>query len=175
MNKKILALAIAAVTLMASSASAQNNRCNAPANNCKTEQCTAAPCDKKVCKKADCNYPDCTKNCCQKQRCNKKDRKQCRMFESLNLTQDQQSRIAAITPPREVIKAAVKNGTVKQGENMREYVRTVRADYLKSVKQVLTPDQYNKFLENFFVNAAPNHKGKTNKHGQHHKQGRRNK
>ena len=165
MNKKILALAIAAVTLMASSASARENRCANNGNDCKIEKCEKNVCKKDNCKKENCKKQACKKDNCKQNVCKPGTRdckKKCNPFEGLNLSQEQQTRIAAIPTPRQVMKAAVEKGDVKR-ENVREYVRTVRADYLNNVKQVLNADQYNKFLENFYVNAAPNKNKKDGK------------
>lgn len=172
MNKKILSLAIAAIALMASSASAQN-RCNNSSNDCKIEKCDKSACKKEACKKENCKKQDCKKENCKMQACKKNvckpgacDRKKkCNPFAGLNLSQEQQTRIAAITPPCEVIKTAIKNGNVKRGDNMREYIRTVRADYLNSVKQVLSSDQYTKFLENYFINTPAKRGQKDGKFG----------
>lgn len=176
MNKKILSLAIAAVALMASSASAQN-RCNNSSNDCKIEKCDKSACKKEACKKENCKKQDCKKQDCKKENCKmqtcKKNvckpgacdrKKKCNPFAGLNLSQEQQTRIAAIPTPRQVMKAAVEKGDVKR-ENIREYVRTVRADYLNSVKQVLSSDQYTKFLENYFVNTPAKRGQKDGKFG----------
>lgn len=167
MNKKILALAIAAVTLMASSASARENRCANNGNNCKIEKCEKNVCKKDNCKKQACKKDNCKQNVCKPgtRDCKKK----CNPFEGLNLSQEQQTRIAAIPTPRQVMKAAVEKGDVKH-ENVREYVRTVRADYLNNVKQVLSSDQYTKFLENNFINAPAKKDQKNGKFGKGHKQ-----
>lgn len=172
MNKKILALAIAAVTLMASSASARENRCANNGNNCKIEKCEKAACKKDACKKENCKKQACKKDNCKQNVCKPGARdckKKCNPFEGLNLSQEQQTRIAAIPTPRQVMKAAVEKGDIKR-ENVREYVRTVRADYLNNVKQVLSSDQYTKFLENNFINTPAKKDQKNGKFGKGHKQ-----
>ena len=80
------------------------------------------------------------------------------MFEGINLTPEQLTALKAIPSPRDVMKAArqqAKTDTVKvDRKQLRELVRTTRMDYLKSIKNVLTPEQYSQFLENYFVNNA---------------------
>lgn len=48
--------------------------------------------------------------------------------------------------------------------------KNMRAEYLKNVKAILTPEQYVQFLENNYVNAPQHHKkGKFGKDGRKHK------
>lgn len=65
------------------------------------------------------------------------------------------------------MQAARKNRSTT--DNPRAIARTVRADYLKNVKNILTPQQYLQFLENNYTNqmsAQPGgmkgHKNKQN-------------
>lgn len=135
MKKKIFAFAVAALALV-SVASAQTTTCSENAacakNNCPTvkERCVG---DKG-------------------ERCDR-DRK-CNPFEGLNLSAEQQTKLRAISCPRVVLKEAREKGIGKD-VNPREYVRTVRADYLKQIKSVLSSDQYKQFLENYYINQAP--------------------
>lgn len=150
--KKILTMALAAMTIFAVSATAQT-----PEKKCE-----------KKCEK--------TENCEKKgdKKCDKKCGRQCapNPFEGLNLTEDQQTKLKAITPPDVVMKEA-KKGSFDKGINPREFSKTVRADYLKQVKGVLTAEQYTQFLENFYVNqAGPGQKqGAKGKKGGHDRRG----
>lgn len=149
MNKKILSMAIAAITLFSVPAMAQNT----------------GDCQKK-----------CDKKCQADKQC-KKD-KQCKPaynpFEGLNLTQQQQASIKAIPCPKQVMKEArkqSKDDASKADPKMRMQVaKDIRANYLKQVKAVLTPEQYVQFLENQYVNPRPQKQDM--KHGKHKKHGK---
>ena len=160
MKKTLLSLAFATAALFAANTvSAQTNN-NAPCNQtCAPAQCNTAcatPCNN-----------NCNNNCpAEGKRKHKTDScRQACMFEGINLTPDQLTALKAIPSPRDVMKAArqqAKTDTVKvDRKQLRELVRTTRMDYLKSIKNVLTPEQYSQFLENYFVNnAGSKHKGK---------------
>lgn len=149
MKKKIFALALATVSLLSFGAYAQKND-NCPANG--KQNCRTAQCDNKGCRASE-KCKD-NKDCKQRKAC-------CNLFEGLNLNQSQKDRLKAISTPRQTIKAG-KDAGYDKNVDRREYVRTVRADYLKQIKAVLTPEQYTKFLENFYLNAGGK---KHNKYG----------
>lgn len=117
----------------------------------------------------------CDAKCRSEKKCDaqKKCAKACNPFEGLNLTEQQQTSLKAIPTPCEVMKAAKKTARDNSNEaknlepgKRAQLVKTVRADYLKQVKQVLTPEQYTQFLENAFVNQRP---AKADKHHGHRK------
>lgn len=118
------------------------------------------------------------KECCKKdgkkcdkkdgKKCDKKDGKCCKQegkkcqspFASLNLTESQQTALAAIPTPRQVLKAAAeqnKEAKADQKQSREERMATVRniyTDYLAKVKAVLTPEQYVQFLENSYIRSS---------------------
>lgn len=143
--------------------------------------------DKKECCKKDCK--NCEKKCNKKdvKKCDKKEGKKCNkkkggsdkkagkkdqsmLFNGLNLTSQQQTAIAQIPTPAAVMKAARDGKKDNQGEQMskemrKSFAKNVRLDYLKSIKGVLSADQYVQFLENFYTDASAMKPGK----GQGHK------
>ncbi len=97
-------------------------------------------------------------------------------FEGLNLTDEQKLKIAAIQEANPLAvkakKADSKDGNKdKKGERkspeemkqMREargaQQQAVRKDYLVQVKEILSPEQYVMFLENFFILQEPGFNG----------------
>ncbi len=204
MKKKILALAVAVVTLFSVGAVAQSpNNCD-KAKCQKTEKCDAlnkcvnvtdkcskdgsckAVCKDKCCKAAckdKCCKAACKDKCCKaacKDKCSKAavckakckgEKKKCSRdaFAGLNLSESQKTKLKAITPPGQVMKEARKRGLDK-GIDPVTYAKTVRADYLKQVKGVLSGDQYEQFLENMYVSqrgdkCARHHGQMSPKHG----------
>lgn len=151
MKFKSIIIALAAVFTLGVTASAQNpdgNKANGKKTECKKE-CRG---DKKDCKNKKCDG-----------------RKAPNPFEGLNLTQQQQEKLAAIPCPAQVMKAARNNKTeadsMKANPALRkEMARNVRSNYLNQVKAVLTPDQYVQFLENYYVSNSAM-KAKKDKNG----------
>lgn len=132
MKKFLSIVAVAAISLFTVSAFAQTDRCSADTTKC-TKQCKAR---KDKCTKRQAHNP----------------------FEGLNLTQEQQTAIAAIPTPLESIreaKKACKSDTTKcDCKQMRQVVKDIRTNYLSQIKEILTPEQYNKFLENSYVSQT---------------------
>ena len=153
MKKTLLSLAFATAALFAANSAAAQTNNNAPCN----QACAPARCE------TACATP-CNDNCnnsCPAEGKRKHKTDSCRqacMFEGLNLSAEQLTALKAIPTPRDVMKAArrqAKTDSVKvDKKQLRELVRTTRMDYLKSIKNVLTPEQYSQFLENYFVNNA---------------------
>lgn len=93
---------------------------------------------------AQCNKSKCVKDsaeCKKELRCDKnmKPRAMC-MFEGLNLTEDQKSKLEALKPDPE------KMGKMKPEKFDKN--NDPRKEYLNKVKEILTPEQYTQFLEN---------------------------
>lgn len=145
MKKKILSIALLAVAFAGSSAMAQTQSDN---NVCTKE---AKECIKKDGKKAD-----------KKDRAEfrKGDRKGIRPemkgerpdpFAGLNLTADQQTKLQELQKNR--VAARDKMGKPTKGDTtaMRRNPAEGRRDYLNSVKNILTPEQYVVFLENIVI------------------------
>lgn len=96
-------------------------------------------------------------------------------FEGLNLTEQQQQRLKAIPTPRQVMKTA-RQGSPENGTGTGAVVKSdkligkdIRANYLKEISTVLTPEQYVRFLENSYVGMSPQKVGKAR--GNNGKQG----
>ncbi len=128
MKKKIMTLALAAAVLCGVPAFAQNT---------KNQQCA--------------NQTECT----QGTQCQKGDKakqgKRARggnpyqeVFAGLNLTADQQAKLAQLDTKRQATDSVARS-------QRRDNRLQSRRDYLKSVKDVLTPDQYVTFLETIVV------------------------
>lgn len=153
MKKKMMTLALAAIFTMgglsAMAQNAQQDRAGDKKECCKKD---GKKCDKKDGKKCDKKKEGkCDKKGCKKSQQN--------LFQGLNLTEQQQAAIAQIPNPREVMKAARENAKDDQGEKMSKemresFVKNVRMDYLKSIKGVLSADQYVQFLENFYTDSS---------------------
>lgn len=153
MKKTLLSLAFATAALFAANSAAAQTNNNAPCN----QACAPARCETACA--TPCN--DNGNNSCPAESKRKHKTDSCRqacMFEGLNLSAEQLTALKAIPSPRDVMKAArqqAKTDSAKvDKKQLRELVRTTRMDYLKSIKNVLTPEQYSQFLENYFVNNA---------------------
>lgn len=147
MKKKILGIAAAIMTLVAINASAQTNT----TTNCTNNQ---------------------TK--CQKaEKCGKEKGKCVNPFDGLNLTDAQKQSLKDIKKPsckkdssctkanKECTKADKKEMKAERVQRMK----TARKEYLSQIQQILTPEQYQQFLENNFVNSAPRHNKHAMKNG----------
>lgn len=176
MNKKLIALASAAMLLCSTSAFAKD-KCKADNKQCPaTAQCDKnGACQNGICTDQ-CNHKDGKKKGKKngrkdnKQRADRQKNGAMNPFAGLNLTEQQATALKAVPTPREVMQAARKNRSTS--DNPRAITRTVRADYLKNVKNILTPQQYMQFLENSYTNqmsAKPGGmKGNKDKQKKHH-------
>ncbi len=79
-------------------------------------------------------------------------------FDGLNLTEQQRKQLTDLRTQSKAKKAANDSTQRARRAEHAAKAKTMRADYLKSVKAILTPDQYVKFLENNYVNAGKGHK-----------------
>lgn len=103
-------------------------------------------------------------------------------FEGLNLTEQQQKKIDELRQATRQQKLA--NDSIRKAnrdQKMRDF-KNKRSEYLKSVKAILTPEQYVQYLENSYINApGPRHGGKDKhfgkrgdrKHGHKHGNGQK--
>ena len=164
MKKKIFTLAVAVASLFSMSAFAQAPNCNANGNCTSKKEGTC---------KVNKNKEKCQdgKQCRQggKQRGDSAMRKAYNPFEGLNLTAQQQQKLQAIPTPAQVVKTA-RQGAKDNGQSAKGNAasnklirKDVRANYLKEIQTVLTPDQYVQFLENNYVNSGAGKKGKAMK------------
>lgn len=148
MNIRIISLAIAAALFCSAGASAKTTKCDSKCpniQNCDPKKCKGPKeCKNEKCKKNDCK--DCTRraNCTKGMGMNP--------FEGLGLSEKQITAIKAVPTPGQVMKEASKNR--EKGQDMRAIQRTVRADYLKNIKKILSKEQYTQFLENFYVDSS---------------------
>ncbi|MCF0218314.1 MAG: hypothetical protein HUK14_00895 [Muribaculaceae bacterium] len=149
---------VGAGLLMASSLCAQN--ATPAVNGCDKKECVKCDkkCDKACDKKCDGKCQDCKK--CDK-KCDGKCDKKCDMkygkkgmkpcpFEGLNLTDQQMEQVKALRPEK------CRKDSLK---------RQSRQDYLNDVKKILTPEQYQKFLENSYVQGGQQPFGMMNRGG----------
>lgn len=146
MKKVILSLAILVATAMASFAATDN----------KTENAT------KACK----STTECPVNgTCPENK--EKTAKCCKAFEGINLTAEQKAKLAELrkncTAEREKNKETKGKKCNLSDEQKRQLKAECKAKclearkkYLESVKSILTPEQYNQFLENSYL--SKNHK-----------------
>lgn len=160
--KKLFVIAIAALCACSSTVFAQK-----PADNTATNGCPL----NKECKRGD------------KVKCNKADRKAFNPFEGITLTADQQTKLDALKAECKAQREACKgrancqqqancNKNCKPGENCAKTEcpvatgndkavanRQQRRDCLNKVKAILTPEQYEVFLENIAVSRPAGHHG----------------
>lgn len=143
MKKVILSLAILVATSMASFASTDNKNDNVTS----------------VCK----SQTECPVNgvCTEKK---EKTPKCCKAFEGIDLTAEQKAKLAELqkgcTADRDKNKASKDkkdNLTKEQKKQLKAERRAkhleARKKYLENVKSILTPEQYNKFLENSYLSS----------------------
>ncbi len=151
MKKQLFSIALAALAVLTVTTSASAAK---PEGTCDNNTECQAP-GKKKCKKQKHD---------RRERCQGADSAVCNPFEGLNLTDQQTEALKAIPNPHQVMKAA------KQQADSTTCTRTmlqdVRKNYLAQVKQVLTPEQYTQFLENFYVKQMPMKGKKDKKDGQ---------
>lgn len=136
MKKKVLGLALIAMSLMTVNSVAQTNANNntCPANK-ENVQCKKAP-DNGKCK------PACP-------------------FEGLNLTDAQKNQLKQLDTKREAARAEKKK-EMKAEKQRRDSAkvadrRNAKKSYLAEIKSILTPEQYVTFLENSFMNGGQYH------------------
>lgn len=129
MKKTFLTMAIAAIALCGFSASAQTK-----------DNCKATTCDKSTCVKG---------------------QRPCRdavAFEGITLTESQQTALKQLNADRTAKREQARKARADRQKQrrmddstFRAQRRNDRADYLKSVKNILTPEQYVVFLENIVI------------------------
>ncbi len=130
MKKKILSLAIVAMSMTAFTGFAQK------------------PCDKA--------QKECTEQqCCKKEA--KGDKGAC-LFEGLTLTDAQKAQLKELNQTRRAARkeAAESKKADKQRNDSTRLAnrRAEKQDYLKQVKEIVGPEQYVIFLENFYINGG---------------------
>lgn len=147
MKKVILSLAVLVATSISAFAATDN----------KTETGVPACTSQTACKSK-------TACCEKKEKCNRAER----AFEGIDLTAEQQTKLAELRKnclagkPAKVCKEAKDNCksnlTDEQKKQMKAERRAkqfeARKKYLEGVKSILTPEQYNKFLENSYLSKS---------------------
>lgn len=103
-------------------------------------------------------------------------------FEGLNLTEHQQKKLQDLRQSCRQEKMTCDSICKANREQKIRDFRNKRSEYLKSVKAILTPEQYVQYLENSYINApGPRHGGKDKhfgkrgdrKHGHKHGYGQK--
>lgn len=130
MKKKILGLAVIAISLVSANSFAQTP------NKDKT----------------------CTDNTCQTQQCKPaKDKKAPCPFNGLNLSDAQKAKVKALGEKRQAARADMKKAKKAEKQRMDSAQLARRNEvmkmYLDELKGILTPEQYVMFLENSYINA----------------------
>ncbi len=158
MKKAILGLAFLSIAAVSVSASAQK-KCDKP--------CAA--------------NTECVAN---KQECCKVKNKECRkanLFEGIQLTTEQKSKIEAldnaVKVSRQELKAKAKTAKDKKDSsyNPRQARKELRGKYINDLGEILTSDQMTVYLKNFYVNSGSHHGGKKAFAMKHGKGGKFNK
>lgn len=139
MNKKTILAAIALTAIVATPAFAQKNAAN---NNCTRQNCAA---DQQCPRGGEAPNP----------------------FEGLDLTADQQAKIKALQEECMANRKAQAEQRKQAKNAQKEAACTARSEKLAKIKEILTPEQYVKFLENNFTKSG-------NKMCKMHKQGKMN-
>ncbi len=162
MKKKVLGLALMAMALVGFNGMAQNK-----AQNCNNQACTS--------------QTECTKG----NKGMKKDAREAKNpYEGLNLTDAQKTKLAELDSKRMADrkakmearkadansqKADKKNMTDAEKQAAKKAKMDARKadklEYLQEVKEIIGPDQYVVFLENFYVNGGGQQGGKAIKQG----------
>ncbi len=140
MNKKILAIAVAGLSTLFA----------APVFAATPECCTNA-----------------NPNCPKTETCPTNQRGTLACFDGLNLTADQKTKIEQFT--KECREQCTRDNKTARAER-RDNAAKFRTERLAKIKEILTPEQYVKFLENNFVNG---HGQFGRNGGKHHKAARR--
>ena len=138
MNKKLIIATIVAISgIFAFDASAQGNK------DCRTVCPDNTPCAQAACAPTNCTETKCPT--------------QCSPFAGLNLTADQQTKLSALrakcADQRKACKDKQKADRAKDKADRMSARKENRASMLASIKEILTPEQYVKFLENSFVDG----------------------
>ena len=160
MKKKILSLALIAMSFVAFGANAQTP---AAGDSGKAQQeCTAQgkkdgkKCDKKGKKDGD------SRKCDSKgKKCSRKGDRPARVnpFDGLNLTETQQAQLKQLGEKR-MAERRQQAQSAKESKQRNDSVRFAarlqsKRDYLTEVKAIVGPENYVIFLENAYVNGAP--------------------
>lgn len=151
MKKVILGISFLMMMAFAGTANAQSQKDNCPdKTKCAKEKCEAG----KDCEKGlECKLPS------------RDGRKQCMKgecpFEGLNLSEEQQVKVkdldkALKASRKEMAEAAKTSGTRVTPEERRKNDVALRTKYLSDLKNILSPEQYTEFLQNFYVNQSQN-------------------
>lgn len=142
MKKSILSIAVMAASLFSFSAFAQAP--SKPAENCSAaKECVNG---KKACQNPqNCKNPQNCQNgpACAPQRPCAAD-----PFAGINLSQDQKTKLNALKEQRMTKRDAADKSRKDRFQQRDSMARACKKEYLESVKEILTPDQYVIFLEN---------------------------
>lgn len=152
MKKAILGLAFLTIASVSFSASAQQKT---------SAQCANTECASQQDCKGIKNCPA-KKGCCLQQKNNRMCiNAQACALEGLNLTDKQKGQIQALNQAaktsRQELANKVKSNNVAKNE-LKSQRKAIREQYVKDLGNILTPDQYVKFLQNYYVNNSGHQK-----------------
>lgn len=153
MKKAILGLAFLTIASVSFSASAQQKT----STQCANTECTL----QRECKGIK-NCPA-QKGCCLQQKNSRKCiNAQACALEGLNLTDKQKGQIealnkASVTSRQELSNKVKKSNSVTKNE-LKSQRKAIREQYIKDLGNILTPEQYVKFLQNYYVNNSGHQK-----------------
>ena len=183
--KKIFVAIACMLAAGSTAAMAQNNTTNGSATcnqvqcgpaNCNQIQCGPANCNQVQCGPANCNQVSCSPNECGNIQgiCGNPCGNAC-SFNDLNLTDTQKKQLQELNQNFQNKKKALfdqkkanksRNDSTKS--SMRKQAKELRSQKLSEIKSILTPEQYTKFLENYYLNG--NNQGKNFHKGTPHHQ-----
>lgn len=165
MKRNILSLAVIAASLFSFNAMAQaagdNAKAACPATECKATVCPETGCAPETC-------PGPGKQCRPQRPCSADP------FKGITLTQDQQSRLNALKEQRKAKCDAQKKECRERAGKRDSVARSGKKEYLESVKEILTPDQYVVFLENIVLSNPGHGPGASPRHARAVKKDMRN-
>lgn len=163
MKKKLMILAVSALTILGMNAQNNTDCNNCPAQPCAQNVCPQN-CDPQNCNRPDCNRPDCGRPCGEA-RC-------LRQFDGLGLTDAQKAQIVELdkarAAERQQLRRELRDKKNHCDSAARVDRRAAQTKYLAELKKVLTPEQYTQFLENAYVNGGRDMKVKSPLRGRHH-------
>lgn len=148
MKKSILSIAVMVASLFSFSAFAQAPQKSAECSNA-AKECVNG---KQACQNPQaCKNPQNCQNgpACAPQRPCAAD-----PFAGINLSQDQKAKLSALKEQRKAKRDAADKSRKDRFQQRDSMARANKKEYLESVKEILTPDQYVIFLENAVL-AAP--------------------
>lgn len=156
MKKNLFSIALLAMSLMAVPAMAKNN---ASANPSQQKECVST-CNP-TCKAAKGKKAEKGNKAAKGKKEGRQAKSNFNPYSGLNLTEAQQSQLRQLDQSRrsqrmEKAKVSKEQRATADSVRMAQRVKAKR-EYLDGVKAIVGPDQYVIFLENMYINGAPQH------------------